>query len=101
MINSYYRSEPDSMYEKLSRDKTHTTFYTDCREYLLEQYGCNLSQFIELCPPCCSSIDYWQQLAEADVDPKRTIDDLAQDEQGERQQRYVNGIVISSAAHHQ
>jgi len=100
MINSYYKSEPDRFWEQLREDKAHAEFFDECREYLLEEYGCNLTQFVEVCTPPCDTIEFWKELAESDVDPREAIDDIAQDEQGSKQQRFIGDIVIGSGLHH-
>lgn len=100
MINSYYKSEPDRLWDQLREDTKNAEFFDECREYLLEEYGCNLTQFVEVCTPPCDTIEFWKELAESDVDPREAIDDIAQDEQGSKQQRFIGDIVIGSGLHH-
>jgi len=100
MINSYYRSEPDRIWERLRDDKRHTDFFDECREYLLEQYGCNLTQFIEICTSPCDTLEFWKDLAESEIDPREAIDDIAADEQVSKQQKFIGNIVIGSGLHH-
>lgn len=100
MLNSYYKSEPDKMWDQLRENKKTSAFFDDAREYLLEEYSCNLTQFIELCISPVDTVEFWQELAESAISPKDAIDNLAQDLQGEKQQHYITDVVISSGNIH-
>lgn len=96
-LNSYYRSEPDPLWERFKEDsKGHSEFFDDIRDYLLEEHSSNFTQFIELCSSPYDSPEFWTDMAESGRDVRQVIDGIFQDEQMGRQQRYLEGIVISS-----
>jgi len=101
MLNAYYRSEPDKVWDTFREaSKGHASFYDDVRDYLLEEYGSNFTQFIEICTPPYNCLDYWEEAAENDTDVKKLIDDVYQDLQAERQQKYIENVVLSSGNIH-
>ncbi len=96
MVNSYYRSEPDKLWDRFKeQSKGHDSFYDEVRDYLLEQYASNFTQFVELCSPPYCELEYWEELAESGGDPRQLVDNVFIDQQAERQQRYIENVVIS------
>lgn len=93
-LNGYYRSEPDPLWSRFREESKNSQFYDDIRDYLLEEHSSNFTQFIELCSFPCDSIEYWEELAESDQDPRRIIDSVFQDIQANRQQRYIENIIV-------
>ena len=98
MVNAYYRSEPDKLWDRFKEQSNgHDSFYDEVRDYLLEQYASNFTQFIEICSPPYCDLDYWEEMAEAKEDPREVIDNVFLQQQAEHQQRYIEGVVLSSA----
>ena len=100
-LNSYYRSEPDQLWDRFKeQDKGHAEFYDDVRDYLLEEHSSNFTQFIQQCSSPYDTVDFWSDLAESGRDPKRIVDDVFQDVQAERQQHYIEDVVIAGGNLH-
>ena len=94
-LNSYYRTEPDPIWDRFREDsKNHAAFFDGIRDYLLEEHSSNLTQFIELCEDSLCTLEYWESLAESGKDPRQIIDDIVQDRQMLRQQRYIENVII-------
>lgn len=95
MLNSYYRSEPDKLWDRFKESSNgHASFYDEVRDYLLEQHGSNFTQFIEtLSPPYCE-VEYWDKMAESGRDSREVVDDVFLQEQQERQQKYIMNVVL-------
>lgn len=93
-LNNYYRSEPDPLWSRFREESKNTQFYDDLRDYLLEEYSSTFTQFVELCSSPYDSLEYWEQVIEEDQDPKLIIDNLFQDIQASKQQRYVDNVII-------
>lgn len=95
MLNSYYASMPDRLWEQYrntSRLKQ-KKFVDDLRAYLLDTYHCNFTMFVE---EICVGEDYkdedlWNMLAESGKDPYALADEVFADYYQEHRQRTVNG----------
>ena len=95
MVNAYYRSEPDKLWERFKEQSNgHASFYDDVRDYLLEQHSSNFTQFIEILSPPYCEVEYWDKMAESGQDPRRVVDDVFQDEQAARQQKFMLNVVL-------
>ena len=95
MISSYYRSEPDALWDRFKEQSNgHAEFFDDVRDYLLEEYSTNFTQFIEILSPPACDVEYWDRMAESGADARKVIDDVFQDQQQERQQRYIANVVL-------
>jgi hypothetical protein len=98
MINTYYRSEKDPLWEQYrdqSKTKTQREFFDKAREYCLQMYSCNLTLFIRT--QCIyhpyDTDDYWMEVSESE-NPEAVIDDIFYKWQQWRQQAAINGSLL-------
>ena len=95
MVNAYYRSEPDKLWDRFKeQSKGHDSFYDGCRTYLLDKYGSNFTQLIEILSPPYCDFEYWEEMAITGQDPRKIIDEVFQREQQEHAQRYIMNVVL-------
>ena len=97
MIN-YYKSEPDPIFIQFKEEIGHDNLLEDIRDYLLEEYSSNFTQFLELCSSPYDTSEYWKELLESEKDYKTIVDNLFQDDRLAKQQRYMTNVIISSGS---
>lgn len=91
---------PDRIWESLSdtRKTKRKNMLNEIRSYLLEQYHCNLTMFVEEILQNCDyeNEEFWDTLVENDIDPKDFIDDAFADSYQEHRQRTISSGVMGA-----
>ena len=97
MVNSYYASMPDRLYERFSNTQKRKEFFNELRSYLLEEYNYNLTSFIEdVCDTPEQDEDFWMMVAEDGSEPRQIVDDIfAEFYQGKRQRHNFSSYLGS------
>jgi len=79
-MSSFYADRPDPLFDRV--EKLDSKFFTGFREYVLQEFSCNLSMFFEdvLTYPYNEDAheddDYWMMMSEAYGDPVDAVNDL-------------------------
>lgn len=97
-MNAYYASIPDRLWEQYrnrTQESRRKKFFDDLRAYLLEQYHCNFTMFVEdVCDGAeCQDEDFWMMVSE-ESDPKEFADDMFHHYNQAHRQRTVNGSML-------
>ncbi|SRR5579872_2635220 len=84
--------EADPLYEHLLQ--INAPFFTGFREYVLQEFHCNLSSFLEDLWPKTEDYaheddDFWMTMSEVYSDPKTAVNDLFQESEGNRVQALI------------
>lgn len=95
MINSYYRDLQDPQFEAFKEEDTSqafSDFMDKAREYLLEMYSCNFTQFLTQCNfPEYNTPRYWQTKMTEGMDSTKIVDDAFYEIQLEKQRKHILG----------
>lgn len=95
MINSYYGDLKDSQLDSFKEEISSRTFHQymdEAREYLLETYSCNFTQFLSQCNfPEYRNPEYWKTKMEEGVQVASVVEDAFYEIQLEKQRRHILG----------